>query len=58
MTAAADLRRHADHCRFLADFMLSPHDKQKILQSAREFDHEALRAEQKADEAELDRAEG
>lgn len=45
MTAAADLRRHADHCRYLADFMPSPQDKQKLLQSADEFDAEAERLE-------------
>jgi hypothetical protein len=41
MTDAADLRRHAARCRFLADYTVSWHDKEVLLQSADEFDAEA-----------------
>jgi len=45
MPSSADLRRHADHCRFLADLTASPYDRQVLRQSAEDFDAEAKRAE-------------
>ena len=43
MATAAELRRHAEHCRYLADITASPQDRQVLRQSAVDFDAEARR---------------
>lgn len=43
----AELRRHAEHCRYLADITVSPHDRQVLRKSAAEFDSQAERLEAK-----------
>jgi len=43
MATAAQLRRHATHCRYLADLTASPQDRQVLRQSADDFDAEAKR---------------
>jgi hypothetical protein len=45
MLSSADLRRHAEHCRYLADITASLQDKQVLRQSADDFDAEAERAD-------------
>ena len=47
MENPAELRRHAEHCRYLADLTASPHDRQVLRQSAEDFDTEAKRVEGK-----------
>jgi hypothetical protein len=47
MANSADLRRHAEHCRYLADLTASPHDRQVLRQSADDFDAEAKRVDGK-----------
>lgn len=41
------MRRHAEHCRYLADLTASPEDRQVLRQSADDFDAEAKRVEGK-----------
>jgi hypothetical protein len=43
MATAAQLRRHAEHCRYLAELTASPQDRQVLRQSADDFDAEAIR---------------
>jgi len=45
MPSSTDLRRHAEHCRYLADITANPQDKQVLRQSAADFDAEAERAD-------------
>jgi hypothetical protein len=47
MSSSAELRRHAEHCRYLADLTASPQDSQVLRQSADDFDAEAKRVEGK-----------
>ena len=47
MANPAELRGHAEHCRYLADLTASPHDRQVLRQSAEDFDTEAKRVEGK-----------
>jgi len=47
MATVAELRRHAEHCRYLADITVSPHDRQVLRQSAADFDAQAERLEAK-----------
>ena len=47
MANPAELRGHAEHCRYLADLTASPHDRQVLRQSAEDFDIEAKRVEGK-----------
>jgi hypothetical protein len=46
-SSAAELRRHAEHCRYLADLTASPQDRQVLRQSADDFDAEAKRVDGK-----------
>jgi hypothetical protein len=48
VASAAELRRHADHCRYLADLTPSPQDKQVLRRSADDFDSEATRVDGKS----------
>jgi hypothetical protein len=43
--SSADLREHAEHCRYLADLTHNPQDKQVLRRSAEEFDAEAERVD-------------
>jgi len=43
MADAAQLRRHAKHCRYLADLTASPQDREVLRRSADDFDAEAVR---------------
>jgi hypothetical protein len=45
MPSSADLRRYAEHCRYLADLTASPQDRQVLRQSAHDFDAEAKRVD-------------
>jgi hypothetical protein len=45
MSSSAELRRHAEHCRYLADLTASPQDRQVLRQSADDFDAEAKRVD-------------
>jgi len=45
MATAAQLRRHADHCRYLADLTASPQDRQVLRRSADDFDDKAKRVD-------------
>jgi hypothetical protein len=45
MSSSAELRRHAVHCRYLADLTASPQDRQVLRQSADDFDAEAKRVD-------------
>jgi hypothetical protein len=45
MANAAELRRYAEHCRYLADLTASPQDRQVLRQSADDFDAEAIRVD-------------
>jgi hypothetical protein len=47
MPSSAELRRHAEHCRYLADLIASPQDRQVLRQSADDFDAEAKRVDGK-----------
>ena len=48
MANAADLRRHADHCRYLADFTPGAQDRQELRNWAEEFEADAKRSERDA----------
>jgi hypothetical protein len=43
VATAAQLRRHAEHCRVLADLTASPQDRQVLRLSADDFDADAIR---------------
>jgi hypothetical protein len=45
VATAADLRRHAEHCRYLADLTASPQDRQVLRQSADDFEAQAKRVD-------------
>jgi hypothetical protein len=45
--SSAELRRHAEHCRYLADLTPSPQNKQVLRQSADDFDAEARRVDRR-----------
>jgi len=45
VASAAALRRHAEHCRYLADLTASPQDRQVLRQSADDFDAKAIRVD-------------
>lgn len=47
MSSAAQLRRHAERCRYLADLTASPQDRQVLRQSADDFDAQAKRVDGK-----------
>ncbi len=48
MHNSVDLRRYAEHCRYLADLTPSPQDRQVLRQSADDFDAEAERSDGRA----------